>query len=256
MKILITGSADGLGQMAARILAAQGHEVVLHARSAERAREAKQSVPKARSAVWADLSSIDETKELAEKVNALGVFDAIIHNAAVGYREPRRIETIDGLAHVFAVNSLAPYLLTALIHRPRRLVYLSSTLHRGGDPSLEDLNWTRRPWNGSAAYSDSKLHDAILSCAVARYWPDVYANAVEPGWVPTKMGGKGATDDLEAGPQTQVWLAVGEDPGAKRSGGYFYHLEPREPIAAVHQIDVQDKFLKECERISGVPFPR
>ena len=64
---------------------------------------------------------------------------------------------------MFAINTLAPYLLTALIDRPKRLVYLSSGMHRSGDLSLEDLTWERRPWQGAAAYADSKLHDVLLA---------------------------------------------------------------------------------------------
>src|SRR4029077_7180385 len=128
---------------------------------------------------------------------------AVIHNAGVGYRERRRIDTVDGLPRVFAVNSLAPYILTALITRPMRLVYVSSGMHHGADGSLEDLTWTARPWNGSSAYADSKLHNVILAFAVARKCPDVFSNAIEPGWVATKMGGPGAPDDLDGAARTQ-----------------------------------------------------
>ncbi|HEX4354741.1 MAG TPA: SDR family NAD(P)-dependent oxidoreductase, partial [Polyangiales bacterium] len=158
MRVLITGSADGLGRMAAQRLSGQGHEVVLHARNRLRARDAKESVAGARDVVIGDLSNVSEMRDVAEQVNALGKFDAVIHNAAVGYREPR-IETIDGLEHVFAINVLAPYVLTALIARPKRLVYLSSGMHRGGSADLSDLQWHKRPWDGSQAYSDSKLYD-------------------------------------------------------------------------------------------------
>src|SRR5207253_5212792 len=193
-RIFVTGSADGLGLMAARLMVKEGHRVVLRARNEKRAKEALTAVPGAETAVAGDLSSIAECRQIAPQVNALGAFDAVIHNVGVGYREPRRIQTEDGLPHVFAINTLAPYLLTALIHRPKRLIYLSSGLHRSGDISLEDLSWERRPWQGAAAYSDSKLHDVLLAFAVARRWPDVLSNALEPGWVPTKMGGPGAPD--------------------------------------------------------------
>jgi NAD(P)-dependent dehydrogenase (short-subunit alcohol dehydrogenase family) len=146
----------------------------------------------------------------------------VIHNAGVGYREPRRL-TEDGLEHVFAVNVLAPYLLTALIDRPKRLIYLSSGMHRSGEPRLDDLQWTARPWNGAQAYADSKLYDVMLAFGVARRWPDVLSNAVEPGWVATKMGGPSAPDNLALGSVTQAWLAVSDDPIATVTGGYFYH---------------------------------
>jgi NAD(P)-dependent dehydrogenase (short-subunit alcohol dehydrogenase family) len=254
-RVFITGSADGLGQMAARRLVAAGHEVVLHARHAQRAREALAAVPGASQAVPGDLSSIAGVRAVADQVNRLGRFDAVIHNAGIGYREPRRIATVDGLPQLFAVNTLAPYLLTVLIDKPRRLVYLSSGMHRGGDASLDDLEWKARPWAGAQAYSDSKLHDVILAFAVARRWRDVLSNALEPGWVATKMGGPGAPDDLAAGPETQVWLATSDDPEATVSGEYFYHCKRRSVVPAARDPAVQDRLLDACARISGSEFP-
>lgn len=255
-RVFITGSADGLGKMAARLLVDAGHQVVLHARNAARADDALKAVPKAEAALTGDLSSIAAMLALAGQVNQLGRFDAVIHNAAVGYQEPRRIATVDGLPHVFAVNTLAPYVLTALITKPKRLVYLSSGLHRGGDAGLDDLAWERRPWQGTVAYSDSKLHDALLACAMARRWPEVLSNALEPGWVATKMGGAGAPDDLQAAPKTQVWLAVSDDPAATVSGGYFYHMKPRETHRALHDVAVQERLIGACEGFSGVRLPQ
>jgi NAD(P)-dependent dehydrogenase (short-subunit alcohol dehydrogenase family) len=254
-RVFITGSADGLGQMAARLLVEMGHQVVLHARSAARAEEALRAVPQAQTALVGDLSSIAATKALAEQVNRLGRFDAVIHNAALGYREPRRVATIDGLPQVFAVNTLAPYVLTALIDKPKRLVYLSSGLHRSGDASLDDLAWERRPWQGAAAYSDSKLHDALLAFAIARRWPQVLSNALEPGWVATRMGGAGAPDDLQAAPKTQVWLAVSDEPAATVSGGYFYHMKPRDTHPVLRDVAVQERLIEACEGFSGVRLP-
>ncbi len=132
-----------------------------------------------------------------------------------------------GLAHVFAINVLAPYLLTALMARPDRLVYLSSGMARGGDADLDDPQWIARRWNGSQAYSDSKLFDVLLAFGVARRWPDVLSNSVEPGWVPTKMGGAGAPDDLSLAPITQAWLAVSDEPAAKTTGRHL--LPPAGP---------------------------
>src|SRR6202167_684681 len=228
-RVFITGSSDGLGQMAAQLLIEQGHSVVLQARSEQRGNDALAAVPGAESVVIGDLTSIAQTRHVAEQVNGLGSFDTVIHNAGVGYREPRRIATVDGLPHVFAVNTLAPYILTALIQQPKRLVYLSSGLHQSGDASLKDLVWERRPWQGQQAYSDTKLHDVLLAFAIARHWPSVLSNALEPGWVATKMGGRGAPDDMDAGHRTQVWLAVSDDPAATVTEEYFYHMRTRKP---------------------------
>ncbi len=254
-RVFITGSSDGLGKMAAQLLRELGHKVVLHARNESRGREAMAAVPGAESVVIGDLSSIAQTRAVAEQVNALGAFDAIIHNAAIGYREPQRIETEDGLPQVFAVNTLAPYILTALIRKPKRLVYLSSGLHKSGDASLKDLTWNERPWRGQQAYSDTKLHDVLLAFAIARLWPDVLSNSLEPGWVPTKMGGPGAPDDLDEGHRTQVWLAVSDDKAAKVTGEYFYHMRLRSPNPATRERAVQDKLLEACKKLSGIDLP-
>src|SRR6202050_5071309 len=147
-RVFITGSSDGLGRMAAQLLLAQGHCVVLHAPTQTRGDEALAAVLGAEAVVTADLTSMAQTRKVAEQVNALGAFDAVIHNAGIGYREPRRIATEDGLPQVFAVNTLAPYILTALIRKPKRLVYLSSGLHQNGDASLKDLAWEQRTWQG------------------------------------------------------------------------------------------------------------
>ena len=239
-RIFITGSSDGLGFLAARALIREGHQLVLHARNEERQHQTRNKIPAAEKVLIADLSSMEETKQLATDVNAMGNFDAIIHNAGVYHASSEQI---------FAVNTLAPYILTCLIQNPKRLIYLSSGMHMHGDPVLRNFD------SGRISYSDSKLHDVILAIAVARKWPDVYANAVDPGWVPTKMGGSGAPDNLEKGFQTQAWLAVSNDPQAKVSGRYFHHMKQRACKAEAHNIDVQEKFLALCEQISGIVLP-
>jgi NAD(P)-dependent dehydrogenase (short-subunit alcohol dehydrogenase family) len=184
-----------------------------------------------------------------------GRYDAVIHNAGVGYREPRRIETIDGLSHIFAINVLAPYVLTALVTPPDRLIYLSSGMHTGGDALLDDPQWTTRRWNGAQAYATSKLLDVVLAFAVARRWPKVLSNALEPGWVATKMGGPGAPGDLSLAPVTQAWLAVSDDPAAKVTGQYFYHQRRHRVHSAVYWTDLQDELLTYCAGLSATVLP-
>jgi NAD(P)-dependent dehydrogenase (short-subunit alcohol dehydrogenase family) len=148
------------------------------------------------------------------------------------------------------VNTLAPYLLTALIPRPQRLVYVSSDLHLQARPDLEALA------KGQIGYSESKFYLVLLAKALARFWPEVYANAVDPGWVPTKMGGPNAPDSLEAGMATQVWLAVSDDPRAKVSGRYFHHLREARPQPQADDVGLQAAFLKACAKLTGVALPR
>jgi NAD(P)-dependent dehydrogenase (short-subunit alcohol dehydrogenase family) len=254
-RILITGSADGLGLMAAQLLISQGHEVTLHARNQARGADARAAAPGAAGVLAGDLSSIDQVRSVARQANDCGQFDAVIHNAGVGYREARKMTTVDGLSHVFAINVLAPYLLTAMIAPPRRLVYLSSGMHRGGSPDLADLQWEQRRWSPAQAYSDSKLFDVILAFAFARRWPQVLSNAMEPGWVPTKMGGAGAPDDLGQAHLTQAWLAVSHDAAATVSGAYFYHMARLAPHPAATSTDVQESLLAACAQLTGTPLP-
>jgi len=250
-RVLITGSSDGLGLMAARLLLDDGHEVVLHARNDRRAADARSTLPAAAGILIGDFASIQGARSVAEQANASGRFDAVIHNAGVGYRESY-VRTVDGLSHVFAVNVLAPYMLTGLIARPSRLIYLSSGMARGGDADLSDPQWTRRRWSGTQAYSDSKLFDAMLAAGVARRWPQVLANSVEPGWVPTKMGGRGAPDDISLAPVTQAWLATSDEPAALVTGQHFYHQRPRGVPDDVHAPKLQDALLDYCAELTGV----
>ena len=149
-RIFISGSSTGLGLTAADLLVSQGQQVVLHARNADRAEDARRQLSQAEGVVTGDLETIAGAKDIATQANTLGRFDVVIHNAAVGYREGRR-NTTDGLPHVFAINTLSACILTALIDRPKRLVYLSSGMHHDADADLDDILWRKRRWNGSQA---------------------------------------------------------------------------------------------------------
>jgi len=252
-RIFITGSSDGLGQIVARSLIAQGHQVTLHARNKARAEQAVAAVPGAEGVLIADLSSISQTKKLASDANKTGVFDTVIHNAGIGYGESFK-KTEDGIAHVFAINALAPYILTSLMEKPKKLIYLSSGLHTGGDSSLKDVTWTSgRKWNGLQAYSDSKLFDVLLSFAVSRHWPEVTSNAVSPGWVSTKMGGAFAPGSMKKATELPTWLAT-HDRKETGSGKFFVAQDHNSLHRAANDEKIQDEFLRICEKISGVPF--
>jgi NAD(P)-dependent dehydrogenase (short-subunit alcohol dehydrogenase family) len=241
-RVFITGSADGLGKAAAQALLSEGHRVVVHARSRQRLAAVSDLLERGAVGTVGDLSDPAQVRDLAGQVNALGPLDAVIHNAGV-YTGPA----------VLPVNVVAPYLLTALIQRPKRLVYLSSGLHRGGRAAVEGLDWSgRRP---TASYSDTKLLVTTLAAAVARRWPDVLSNAVDPGWVPTKMGGPGAPDDLALGHLTQEWLATSDDAEARTTGGAWYHQQRTEPHPAVHDVAFQERLLEALARATGTPLP-
>lgn len=236
--MFITGSADGLGRAAAQTLIDHGHEVAVHVRNKDRLAAVGDLQDRGASVVIGDLSDIEETRSVADQANDVGRMDAVIHNAAVPTG-----------AEVLPVNVVAPYLLTTLIRRPERLIYLSSGLHRRGRARLAGMDWSGHSTTGS--YSDSKLFVTTLAVAVARRWPDVLSNAVDPGWVPTKMGGPGATDDLRLGHVTQEWLATSDDPEARTSGAYWYHQRRAEAAASVHDERFQDQLLDVLARFTG-----
>ena len=250
-RIFITGSTDGLGRAAARALVNDGHQVVLHARSTERTSAFGDLSARSVGIVIGDLRSGAETRRIADHVNAIGRMDAIIHNAGT-YSTAGRSPTPERHATILAVNTLAPYMLTALIERPGRLIYLSSGMHRGGVGSLRDIDWIERRWNASQAYSDSKLYVTALAFAVARCWPDVLSNAVDPGWVPTKMGGPGAPDDFEKGYLTQTWLAVSDDPRATVTGRYWHHRRPQTAARDASDPRFQDQLSDTLGELTGV----
>ncbi|MFD8413930.1 SDR family NAD(P)-dependent oxidoreductase [Streptomyces sp. NPDC059650] len=236
-RILVTGSAEGLGRAAADALLSAGHEVVVHARNEDRAAALSRLVARGADIVVGDFTERDAVVRIADELDAGRPLDAVIHNAGVW----------SGPA-VMPVNIVAPYLLTALLRAPRRLVYLSSGSHFGGHPSLAGVDWR----GGSAgSYSDSKLFVTALAAAVARLRPGVLSNAVDPGWVPTRMGGPDAPDDLVLGHRTQAWLAAGDDPGALVTGGYWYHRQMLEPHRAVHDEAFQDLLLRTLAEETG-----
>lgn len=239
-RILVTGSADGLGRAAADELLSAGHDVVVHARNEERAAGVQDLVGRGADIVLGDFTDRDSVRRIATELGDAAPLDAVIHNAGVW----------SGPA-VMPVNIIAPYLLTSLLHGPRRLIYLSSGSHYQGRPLLDGTDWRgHRP----GSYADSKLFVTTVAAAVARLRPGTVSNAVDPGWVPTRMGGPGAPDDLELGHRTQTWLATSDAVQALSSGGYWYHQQRQQPHASVYDEEFQDRLLHTLGEETGVPF--
>jgi NAD(P)-dependent dehydrogenase (short-subunit alcohol dehydrogenase family) len=230
-RVFVTGSSSGLGLDTATALQVRGHDVVVHARTRARVPAGQWA-----GAVTGDLSDPSQVLQVAQGADDLGRFDAVIHNA--GTTEP---------SVAVAVNTLAPYVLTAVMRRPTRLIYLSSSMHRTGSTDLSALA------SASGSYSDSKLWVTVLSAAVARLWRGTASHAVDPGWVPTRMGGAGAPDDLAAGHETQVWLATDADI-EPATGGYWHHRRTQEPHRAVHSERLQAELLGVLQEATGCPF--
>lgn len=238
-KIFITGSSDGIGLYTAQELIKLGHEVVLHARNQKRAEELQIKLSKPCKILIADLLIFDELKQLANEVNALGMFDTIIHNAGV-YQSSQK--------EIFQINVLAPYILTALIDKPKQLIYIGSNMHPQGIFDFEKIVLKKE-----VDYSTSKLLILMMGLAVSRYYKDVCVNVVDPGWVKTKMANYNAPDSLEDGSATQIWLASNDNLGL--SGKYFYHLQETIYSTKADDVNTQDELIEIYEKITKIKFP-
>jgi len=242
--VLITGASAGLGLAAAAALAAAGNDVVLHARDA--GRFPGQGIHgRARGVIHGDLAKPGQAVGVARQANDIGRFDAVIHNAGV----------LDG-PDVFAVNVVAPYVISAVMTPPRRLIVLSSSMHQTGSPTLDTVDFSR-PGNRDRPYDDSKLYATALAMALAARRPETLTHAVDPGWVPTRMGGPSAPDDLDEGHRTQTWLATAVENLIKpRNGGYWHHHTPRRPHPAALDARFQQELLTKLETHTHLAIPR
>jgi NAD(P)-dependent dehydrogenase (short-subunit alcohol dehydrogenase family) len=240
-RILVTGSTDGLGRATAESLLDQGHQVIVHARNTARAAAISALTDRGADLIIADLADRQAVMDAAAELDGGAAIDTVIHNAGV----------ISGPS-LLPVNVVAPYLFTALLRTPTRHIYLSSGMHRGGSTDLEGLDWDGN--RQTASYSDTKLFVTTLSAAVADRWaPRAMAHAVDPGWVPTKMGGAGAPDDFDLGYETQERLAT--DPNIAVTGGYWHHGEQRQPHPAVADPAFQQGLLAALADATGVALP-
>jgi NAD(P)-dependent dehydrogenase (short-subunit alcohol dehydrogenase family) len=254
-RIFVTGAAQGIGLETARTLIDMGHDVVAHARTAERAAVTRAAIPGVAAIVTGELSDMASTKDLAAQAMAAGPYDVIVHNAAVGGGSGGRAETADGLERIFHVNVVGPFILTCLMPLAPRMVYLTSGLEADGRLHMDDLQWLKRPWHGMQAYSDTKLHDSILSFELAARRPEIVVNAVDPGWIRTGLGGPNAPDPIHLGAETQVWLATSDEEIATTSGQYIKRREVHVPNPATQDATQRAALVAELERITGLTFP-
>ncbi|KAI0189769.1 short chain dehydrogenase [Xylaria flabelliformis] len=260
-RIFITGSSDGLGLRAAKQLISKGHKVYLHARTAQRAQDARKACPGAADVLLGDLTSIEETKALASSLSKLEPMDCIFHNAGL-YLGPYRAQA-EGYPAVFAVNVLAPYILTCLAPLPKRLVYASSGVHFGGSTSLDDFGWRERHKAGRfsdrSAYADTKLYNIMFGYAFARRFASrgVIVNSIDPGWVPTKMGGAAARGDILESERLYVILAEGSGEAEGKNGCYWENgtRGPAQAKKDAYDEQAQDALLKKLEEITGLAVP-
>jgi len=256
MRILITGSSDGLGLLTAKLLAKNSHQVTLHARNASRASDAFSACPSAHNCLTGDLSTIAGIKAFAQEANKHGPYDAVMHNAGL-YLGPFRA-TEDGLPALVAVNTVAPYILSCLMAKPSRLIFVSSGLHQNGNAALTDITWQQRgeaQWgNGAQGYADSKLHNIMFGFAFHRKF-GIATASVDPGWVKTKMGGPNAMDDLDAAVETFAMVCTGEGEAGKKEVGHFYQMKERGFREEAEDVERQEKLLKILEEVTGVKVP-
>lgn len=250
-KIFITGSTQGLGNIAGRMLLEQGYEVILHARTEKSAAESKRDLKRDVPFVIGDVSSLVGIKSVAEQMKKIGKVDSIIHNVGV-YGDDSEVLTEDGIRTMFAVNVLTPYVLSCLLERPERMIFLSSGMHLSGKANFFDLQWKENKWDATQAYCDAKLYVMMLTKWFASKWGGTYVNAIHPGWVPTRMGGAGAPDDLMKGAETQAWLSISNEKEALVTGKYFFHKKQVQYNPQADSTENQEKLVSYLKEISGI----
>ena len=246
--ILITGATDGIGLETAKELARQGHELVLHGRSEEKAQRAcdaiRCSVPNAAlQTVYADLGDLATVARMAHDLAArLPRLDALINNAGV-YMTERKISR-DGFEMTLAVNHLAHFLLTNLLlpllkkSTAPRVVTVSSMVHTSGRIAFEHING-EQDFDAYHAYANSKLANALFANELARREPWLTSNSLHPGVIGTKLlhaafSMQGET--VAAGARTSVYLATSPEV-AKVTGKYF--VDSIAATAAAQALDQQ-----------------
>ena len=270
---VVTGATSGIGKAAAAALARLGATVVLIGRDRGRTEAVAAEIGLASTAPplteIADLASLEQVRGLAERVAGLGRIDVLVNNAGVVLGE-RRI-TADGFEHVFAVNHLAPFLLTSLLlpqlaaSAPARVVTVASDAHSAARLDLSDPN-LEHGWDSWRSYANSKLANILFTRELARRLEGtgVTASCAHPGVVRTgfgresrpllRLGLKVARPFLlspERGADTIVYLASSPDV-ADQAGQYYVKRRPREPSVAARDDTSARQLWEISEKMTGL----
>ncbi len=272
---LVTGANSGIGLEIARGLAARGARVLMVARDADRGEAARVEVAESRGSdsvelLLCDLSSQRQVRELAAEVlDRCGELHVLVNNAGLTLGE--RILTEDGIETTFAVNHLAPFLLTELVRErlvasaPARVVTVASHAHRGSKIDFDDPSGERK-FNAWGAYGQSKLANILFTTELAQRLEGtgVTATCLHPGVVRTGFGRQGPASirfflkvgglfllTPERGADTAIWLTSSpEVDGA--SGGYYEKRRIAESSRAACDPESARRLWQLSERLTGL----
>lgn len=246
--VCITGSSDGIGLATAEVLVSAGHRVLVHARDADRGRPLLDRLGGDTALVTGDLARPDEVRALADQIRAAGPVDVLVHNAGVWVRGNMPPTTAEGLETTFAVNVLAPHLLTHLLADVigDRLLWLGSGMAGSGRP---DPSMLGGPQPASRAYADSKACDVALAMAWGRRLPQLASAAVDPGWVRTKLASAGAPGDVSSSADTLAYCCTEAD---LASAPYWKNRKPTPVPRHLRDVARQDAIAEACDRIAGI----
>jgi retinol dehydrogenase 12 len=274
---VVTGATSGIGKAAATALARLGAQVVLVGRDRGRAEATAAQVGSVATQPpvvdIADLGAMDQVRALAERLAALDRIDVLINNAGLVLGERRG--TPEGFEHVFAVNHLAPFLLTNLLlprltaSAPARVITVTSDAHSAARLDLDDPN-LEHGWDSWRSYANSKLANILFTRELARrlHGTGVTANCAHPGVVRTGFGREarpllrlGVTLarpfllSPERGADTIVYLASSPEV-ADETGGYYVRRQRREPSAAARDDAAARKLWQISEELTGLTSGR
>lgn len=281
-RVLITGATEGIGKAAAFQLAANGFEVILHGRNAEKAALVKQEIqvryPDAKLDILiADLESRADTVKLADTFNQrYDSLDVLVNNAG-GVMNKVRQETVDGWERTIALNVLAPFMCSALLlpalqRRPgAKIINTSSMAHMLGKPNLDDLMYETK-FNAQQAYGDAKLYIILLGVEFARRQqltddPNrIGMYAFHPGVIASNFA-KDSTSvyhhffrwfrpflsSVRQGADTMVYLAAQENVDLQ-NGGYYVKRKKKRARLPANARDVAEQLWERCESLTGIRF--